>query len=411
MVKETEYYDLLGVKPEATLEEIKKCYRKLAIKYHPDKNQGNKEAEEKFKEISVAYETLSNDEKRQNYDRFGKEGLSGGGMGGDPFDIFSQFFGGGGGGGFGFGGGGGRSRGPQRTQDIVTPLTVKLEDIYNGKTKKMKITRNIICKTCVGSGSKDGKSPQKCKECEGNGIKVMLRQLGPGMFQQVRTQCPECNGKGEVVAEGKRCVDCTGRKTMKETKILQVEIDKGIKNGKRIVFSGESDQEPGLETGDIIFEVQEEPHPIFKRSGDDLIMERDIPLIDALTGLSFKINHLDEHVVIIESKKGDMVKPGDIKEVPRQGMPIYGRTYESGSLFIKFNVIFPDTLDTNQINSLRSVFTPSPEPTSDKDTERVLANPFDPERLKYRNQEQHYHNDSDSDGEGRGGFRTNCAQQ
>jgi len=153
-----------------------------------------------------------------------KEGL-GGGMGGDPFDAFSSFFGG--------GMGGGRSRGPQRTKDMVTPLTVKLEDIYNGKTKKMKITRNIICKTCTGTGSKDGKSSEKCKECEGNGIKVMLRQLGPGMFQQVRTQCPECDGKGETVAEGKRCEDCNGKKTTKETKILSVEIDKGMKEGKK----------------------------------------------------------------------------------------------------------------------------------------------------------------------------------
>jgi DnaJ family protein A protein 2 len=302
---------------------------------------------------------------------------------------------------------------------MVTPLTVKLEDLYNGKTKKMKITRNIICKTCSGSGSKDGKPPSKCTECEGNGIKVMLRQLGPGMFQQVRTQCPECDGKGEVVLEGKRCPDCNGKKTSKETKILNVEIDKGVKEGKKIIFSGESDQEPGLETGDIIFVIQEDAHPIFKRSGDDLIMERDINLIDALTGYSFSFEHLDGRTVIIENKKGDMVKPGDIKEVPRQGMPIHSRTYESGSLFIKFNVKFPDNLNTNQISALRTVFTPTPEPTFDpKTVEKVTANTVDAERLNQRNkqQQQHHHHhhdgDDDSDENGHGqGFRTNCAQQ
>jgi len=227
MVKETEYYERLGVTPETGVDDIKRAYKKMAMKFHPDKNPNNPEAAEKFKEISEAYEVLADENKRQMYDKYGKEGMQGGGMGGvDPFDIFSSFFGG--------GGGHGRSRGPQRTKDMVTPLTVKLEDLYNGKTKKMKITRNIICKTCSGSGSKDGKPPSKCKECDGNGIKVMLRQLGPGMFQQVRTQCPECDGKGEVVAEGKRCTDCNGKKTIKETKILNVEIDKGVKEGKKL---------------------------------------------------------------------------------------------------------------------------------------------------------------------------------
>jgi len=299
---------------------------------------------------------------------------------------------------------------------MVTPITVKLEDLYNGKTKKMKITRNIICKTCSGSGSKDGKAASKCTECEGNGIKVMLRQLGPGMFQQVRTQCPECNGKGEVVAEGKRCADCHGKKTVKETKILNVEIDKGVKEGKKISFSGESDQEPGLETGDIVFVIQEEPHKLFKRSGDDLIMEKDISIIDALTGYSFKFDHLDGKAVIVESKKGDIVKPGDIKEVPRQGMPIYGRTYESGSLFIKYNVVFPDTLNTNQINTLRTIFTPTPEPTPDSNTEKVVSQPFDPDRFRSRREDHHHHHDHDhdedsDDGQQGGGFRTNCSQQ
>jgi len=211
------------------------------------------------------------------------------------------------------------------------------------------------------------------------------------------------------------------KKTCKETKILNVEIDKGVKEGKKIVFSGESDQEPGLETGDIIFVIQEEAHNLFKRSGDDLIMERDINLIDALTGFQFKFQHLDGRDVIIENKKGDMVKPNDIKEVPRQGMPIYGRTYESGSLFIKFNVKFPDNLNTNQISSLRTVFTPTPEPSYDpKNIEKVVATTVDPERLNSRNDRHHNHNhynnnnnDSDSDeGHGHGGgFRTNCAQQ
>jgi len=192
-----------------------------------------------------------------------------------------------------------------------------------------------------------------------------------------------------------------------------LKLIKELNKEKKIVFSGESDQEPGVETGDIVFVVQEEPHQLFRRSGDDLIMEKDINLIDALTGYSFKFTHLDSKPIIVESKKGDIVKPGEIKEVPRQGMPIYGRTYEQGSIFIKFNIIFPETVSNNQINTLRSIFTPTPDPTSETDTEKVSANPIDPEKLKQRSQEQHNQkHDSDSDEGGHGqGFRTNCSQQ
>jgi len=149
-------------------------------------------------------------------------------------------------------------------------------------------------------------------------------------------------------------------------------------------------------------------------------MEKDINLIDALTGYSFKITHLDGREVIIESKKGDMVKPGDLKEVPRQGMPIYGRTYDHGSLFIKYNLIFPDTLNTNQINTIRTILIPTPEPTSDSNTEKAIALPIDYEKLHKRQEEQRYnhHDDEDDDhghghshGHGDGGFRTNCSQQ
>jgi len=302
---------------------------------------------------------------------------------------------------------------PQRTKDMVQALNVKLEDLYNGKTKKMKVTRNIICTPCSGTGSKDGKGAVQCTDCDGNGIKVMLKQFGPGMFQQIRTQCSACDGRGEVVADGKRCDGCKGKKTIKESKILTVEIDKGVREGKKIIFSGESDQEPGLETGDIVFVIQEEGHPVFKRNGDDLIIERDINLIDALVGYSFKFEHLDARTVIVESKKGDVVKPDDIKEVPGLGMPIYGRTYQHGNLYIKFNVIFPATLSKDQMEGLKTIFTPTPEPSGE--AEKHVAQLFDQDRYKerkheqqYRQQEQHDEHDDTGGGEG---IRTNCTSQ
>jgi DnaJ family protein A protein 2 len=193
---------------------------------------------------------------------------------------------------------------------------------------------------------------------------------------------------------------------------VNVEIDKGVKEGKKIVLPGEADQEPGLETGDLVFVIQEEPHELFKRSGDDLIMERDILLIDALTGYSFKFNHLDKRPVIITIKSNDIIKPGDIKEAPNLGMPVYTRTYECGSLFIKFNLIFPTALTKDQIIGLKTVFNPSPEPIEDENTEMVDAQAFDPERLRQRREEQQYRQREDDSGEdGGGGYRTNCTQQ
>jgi len=264
----------------------------------------------------------------------------------------------------------------------------------------------LICGTCSGSGSKDGKVVSKCKECDGEGVKVMMVSLGPGMYQQIRSVCPLCEGRGEMIPEGKRCKDCQGKKTLRDTKIVMVEIDKGVREGKKIVLQGEADQEPGVETGDIVFVVQEEPHDLFKRSGDDLIMEKDIMLIDALIGHSFKINHLDERPVVVDIKPGDIVKPGDFKECPGLGMPVYTKPYEFGSLFIKFNIVFPDSLSNQQMDNLKSIFNPSPVPIVDENTDRVVSKPYDIERLRRRIEEQqHRHREEEYNEEDQGGFR------
>jgi len=168
-----------------------------------------------------------------------------------------------------------------------------------------------------------------------------------------------------------------------------------------------------METGDIVFVVQEEGHELFKRSGDDLIMERDIPLIDALTGFSIQLNHLDGRSIVIESKKGDIVTPGDIKEIPGLGMPCFSRSYDFGSLYIKFNLIFPTTLSKAQITNLRNIFEPTPEPMVDDATEKVVAEPFNEERQRQRkddqrNQQRYAHEEDSDEGPG---IRTNCSNQ
>jgi len=404
MARHTEYYDRLGVPPDAPDSEIKKAYRKMAVKLHPDKNRDDPNAEEKFKEITEAYEVLTDEEKRANYDRFGKDGphMGMGGMGGmgDIFDIFNN--------------GGGRNRGPRRTKDLTTVVTVKLEDIYAGVTKKMKVTRNIICELCGGSGSKDKSAKSfKCRTCDGTGVQTTMKHLSGGVYQQIRAHCVDCNGEGEMIPAKDRCGSCKGKKVLKEAKVLKVDIDKGCPNGKKILYRGESDQEPGLETGDVIFVVREQDHNLFQRDGDDLIMKKEISLIDALTGYSFKITHLDGREVVIQSKPGDIIKSDDAREVEDLGMPCYSRTYSYGSLFIQFSVVFPTSLSNEDQARLKDILIPSPQPLITEEIQVTQAIEIDHEKLRRRKQERkraEYENAYDQDEEQQGNVRT-CTQQ
>lgn len=253
MVKDTKLYDLLNVTPTANDNEIRKAYYKLAKIHHPDKAQDKDEAEkaeEKFKEIKFAYEILTDKSKREVYDRYGLEGLKDG-VGGTEFeDIFSHLFGGFGGGNpffpFDiFGGGGGRGGGRQakrRTQNMAYPLKVTLEDLYNGVTKNIEYERSVVCSGCEGQGGKQGASAT-CKACNGRGFTIQYKQLGPGMVQQMQAICRECTGEGEVINEKDRCKQCNGKKTLKQKKNLEVHVDKGMSDGQKLTFRGESNQE------------------------------------------------------------------------------------------------------------------------------------------------------------------------
>ncbi|KAJ3041600.1 Type I HSP40 co-chaperone, partial [Rhizoclosmatium hyalinum] len=276
--------------------EIKKAYRKLALKYHPDKNPGNEEANERFKEISKAYEVLSDEQKRDMYDRYGEEGIEGAsGMGGpggmNPGDLFSQLFGGAG----GFGGGG-RS-GPRKGKDMAHSLKVTLEDLYKGKTSKLALQKQVLCGPCEGRGGKAG-ATRTCTGCQGRGVKIVIRQMGP-MIQQMQQTCPDCNGEGEIINPKDRCTACNGKKINNERKILEVFIDKGMTDGQKVVFSGEGDQAPGIVPGDIIIVIEEKAHDRFKRKGADLFIDVKIDLLTALAGGHFSIPHLDDRVLVV----------------------------------------------------------------------------------------------------------------
>lgn len=302
---DTRYYDILGVSKNASQDDLKKAYKKAAIKNHPDKGGDP----EKFKELAQAYEVLSDPEKREIYDQYGedalKEGMGGGAGGHDPFDIFQSFFGG-----SPFGGSSRGGRRQRRGQDVVHPMKVSLEDLYLGTTKKLSLTRNGICSKCKGKGSKSGDS-MTCPGCQGSGMKVTIRQLGPSMMQQMQHPCNECKGTGETINEKDRCSACKGEKVVPEKKVLEVVVEMGMQNGQKITFPGAADEAPDTITGDVIFVIQQKEHPKFKRKGDDLFVEHNLSLTEALCGFQFVLTHLDGRQLLIKSNPGELVKPGE----------------------------------------------------------------------------------------------------
>ncbi|CAO3682798.1 unnamed protein product [Rhizopus stolonifer] len=403
MVKDTKLYDLLSVSSTATESELKKSYRKLALKYHPDKNP---EAGDQFKEISHAYEILSDPEKRQMYNQYGEEGLNGGpGMGGmDAEDLFSQFFGG------GFGGGGRRGpSGPRRGKDMVHALKVSLEDLYNGKTSKLALQKHVLCRKCEGKGGKEG-AVQKCKTCNGQGVRIITRQMGP-MIQQMQQPCGDCQATGEVINEKDRCTECRGKKIMGEKKILEVFIDKGMRDGQKITFSGEGDQAPDVIPGDIIIAIDEKPHPHFKRTGDDLIYEVKIDLLTALAGGKFAIPHLDDRILMVTILPGEAIKPNETKVIPNEGMPAY-RTHTHGHLFVKFNIEFPQPnwTSSEKIASLEQILPPRPAlaSTGSKHVDDVVMADAEGYQTSGSRHANDYEDEDDHQGHGPG---VQCAQQ
>ena len=301
MVKDTKFYDLLGVSPGSGDNEIKKAYRKLALKYHPDKNS-SPEAAEKFKEISGAFEVLSDSEKRQMYDQYGEQGL--GGMGGfhDPSDIFSQFFGG------MFGGQGrGQSR-QQKGKDVAHVLKVSLEDVYKGKMTKLALSKTVLCQQCEGSGAKEKGMKSTCSDCRGAGIKMVVRQIGP-MIQQMQTVCPTCRGQGKSIDPANVCRSCNGKCTSKERKILEVHIEKGMQHEETIRFAGEGDQQPDVIPGDVVIILDVEQHAKFQRKGNHLTTSCEVPLSTALCGGSIVFKHLDNRLLSISCKANE-ITPG-----------------------------------------------------------------------------------------------------
>lgn len=243
-------------------------------------------------------------------------------------------------------------------------------------------------------------------------MQVRIQQLGPGMMQQIQSMCQECHGEGERVDPKLRCKKCNGRKVNRERKILEVSVDKGMEDGQKVTFSGEGDQEPGLEPGDIIIVLDEKAHSLYKRNGSDLVMKMDISLTEALTGMRKTIKTLDERTLVIQTVSGEVIKTGDLKQVQGEGMPQYRNPFEKGRLIIQFNVVFPNNLEPSVAQALAQILPPAEEPMIPDDHDEVDLNDFDPETDRQNHNHRHqYDEDDEGHGHGHGGPGVQCASQ
>lgn len=356
MPAKRDYYEVLGVSKNASADELKKAYRKLAVQYHPDKNPGDKEAEEKFKEVSEAYDVLNDADKRAAYDRYGHAAFAGGmpGAGGgggfhDPFDIFREVFGGAGGGifeqFFGGAGGGGRRRnstGPQRGSDLRYALDLTLEEAATGLEKEIEIERLTPCKTCSGSGSASGNGRKSCKTCGGVGQVISSR----GFFQ-VQQTCPECDGAGEVVTDP--CKTCRGNGKQKERTKIRLRIPAGIEEGTQLRSTGNGDLGmKGGPNGDLYVLIRIKQHDLFERDGHDL--HCDMPLSFPAAALGGELE-----VPTLEGKASVKVPPGTQNgtsfRLRGKGMKIMGRDGH-GDLYVHVQIAVPTKLTGEQKEKL-----------------------------------------------------------
>ena len=350
-----DYYEILGVDKNASDTEIKKAYRKLAMKYHPDKNPDSKEAEEKFKEASEAYEVLSDPGKKQKYDQYGHAGLEGafggGGFSWEDFTHagdFSDIFGSGGFGsifdhifGGGFGGGGRSARSSNRGEDLQISLSLTLEEINKGVDKKIKINVQESCEQCGGSGSADGKT-QSCSQCHGSG---QVRQISRSLFGQMQTivTCPACNGTGQIVKN--RCPKCGGDGRTTKTKTISINIPAGVSEGQYIRLRGQGNQgKYGGQSGDILVLIHEKEHDIFERQEANLICDFPVSFSQAALGTEILCPTLSGKV---KMKIPAGTQSGKVFRLRSQGLPHVNSSYR-GDLFVKVRVITPTRLSSEE---------------------------------------------------------------
>ena len=354
MAEKRDYYEVLGVGKNATADEIKKAYRKKAVQYHPDKNPGDKEAEEKFKEAAEAYDVLSDAQKRQRYDQFGHAGMGGasgfGGAGMSMEDIFSQFgdiFGGSFSSFFG-GAGGSRAGGPRvrRGSDLRVRVRVTLEEIAAGVDKKIKVKKLVNCKHCHGTGSADGSAGETYPTCHGSG-RVVQAQRGIFGMMQVQSECPTCHGEGKIIKN--KCSHCHGEGVVREEEVIDIHIPAGVAGGMQIPVQGKGNAAPhGGVNGDLLVLIEEEEHKDFLRDGSDLVYNLLLDMPTAILGGQVQIPTLQGEAKITIAAG---TQPGKVLRMRGKGLPMidqYARQYGTGDMLINVGVYIPEALNKEE---------------------------------------------------------------
>ncbi|GGK57714.1 molecular chaperone DnaJ [Rufibacter glacialis] len=367
MATKRDYYEVLGVAKGASADEIKKAYRKIAIKFHPDKNPDDPTAEDKFKEAAEAYEVLSDEQKRQRYDQFGHQGVNGGFGGGGGMnmeDIFSQFgdiFGGGGGGGFEsfFGGGQRGGKRMRKGSNLRIKLKLNLEEVAKGVEKKIKVKRYEACNTCDGNGSKNGTALQTCGTCQGSGQVKRVVNTMLGQMVSAST-CPTCSGEGKMVSQ--KCDVCHGEGRQLREEVISINVPAGVADGMQLSMGGKGNvPERGGIPGDLLIQIEEEHHPTLRRDGNNVMYEQYVSFVDATLGASVEVPTIEGKVKI---KIDPGTQSGKILRLRGKGIPdING--YGRGDQLIHINVWTPKNVNPEERQILERLresqnFVPNP---------------------------------------------------
>lgn len=385
------YYDILELGKDANNAEIKKAYKKMAMKWHPDKNPENVEvAEKKFKEISEAYSVLSDSQKKEIYDKYGEDGLKNGDISENNFtspdEIFKMFFG---------------RQGPfddnvffekrssvKKSDAKLVTIPFTLKECYNGTKKKVTLKIKKICNGCNGLG---GKNPKQCNGCNGSGVKILNRHVGPGMIQRIQTVCNVCSGTKNVIDT--ICVLCNGNKVQVEDKQFLLVLRAGISDNEKTIFENNGDQYPGELAGDVIFVMKEDENKLFKRIGNNLVYNHSISLGDSLLGGLISFNDLNDEKIVF--KEDNIIKHDSYSIIKNKGIPIKNVVNDYGDLYVTYNIIYPTkNLSVSEKELIKKILpvTNINIANNEKMYSSKLYNNFSIEELEKKSRKNEYNN-------------------